>query len=335
MNHTNEHVVDVRRIDVDDVVDEQLEAADVPQPEEQVTEIRESIEQTRANLTETIDELQERLKPSHLKQQVREQVIEQYKHARESVREATIGKVEDMVDRVSDTVYETRRSIVDTVTANPIPSALVGVGLAWLWMNRRNAYGSGRRGYDDSDGSAPRYEEMRSRYRGGGASESFAERGGERSDFDTDERRNLVSKAGSAVSAAAGQIQGAASNFAGKAKSTLSTAVDQTQQSAARFADVAQQQAQRAEERFNAALRENPLAIGAVALALGTAVGLGLPKTRRENEWMGDARDTLIDKAQSVASDAMDTVQQVAQGVSDQMAPGGGERSQGQQSGTP
>ena len=97
----------------------------------QVTEIRESIEQTRANMTETIDELQERLSPSHLKEQVREQVIEQYKQARETVREATIGKVEDMVERVSDTMYETRRSIVDTVTTNPIPSALVGIGLAW------------------------------------------------------------------------------------------------------------------------------------------------------------------------------------------------------------
>jgi hypothetical protein len=82
-------------------------------------------------MTETIDELQERLSPSHLKEQVREQVIEQYKQARETVREATIGKVEDMVERVSDTMYETRRSIVDTVTTNPIPSALVGIGLAW------------------------------------------------------------------------------------------------------------------------------------------------------------------------------------------------------------
>ena len=54
-----------------------------------------------------------------------------------------------------------------------------------------------------------------------------------------------------------------------------------------------------------------PLAIGAVALALGTAVGLAVPQTA-ENEWMGEARDTLVDKAQSVSQDAIEKVQQVA-----------------------
>jgi gas vesicle protein len=323
MRQKDEYSVEARRTDADDLVDEQLQAKNAPQPEEQVTEIRESIEQTRANMTETIDELQERLSPSHLKEQVKEQVVEQYKQARETVREATIGKVEDMVDRVSDTMYETRRSIVDTVTGNPIPSALVGIGLAWLWMNRRNDSGGARRRYDDRYRSAPRYDENGPRYRSG-----------EGSDFDTGTSRHFANTAGNAVSEVAGQIQGAASDLAGKARATVSGVVDQAQESAGHFADVAQDQAQRVEQRFNAALRENPLAIGAVALALGTAVGLAVPQTRKENEWMGEARDTLVDKAQSVTQDAMGQVQQVAQKVTDELMPPGSEKPRSEQSGT-
>ena len=323
MSQKNEYSVEARHTDADDLVDEELQAKHVPHAEEQVTEICESIEQTRANMTETIDELQQRLSPSHLKEQVREQVIEQYKQARETVREATIGKVEDMVDRVSDTMYETRRSIVDTVASNPIPSALVGIGLAWLWMNRRNDSGSTRRRYDDRYRSAPRYDENGPRYRSG-----------EGSDFDIGTSRHLANNAGNAVSEVAGQIQGAASNLAGKARATVSGVVDQAQESAGHFADVAQHRAQRVEQRFNAALRENPLAIGAVALALGTAVGLAVPQTRKENEWMGEARDTLVDKAQSVTQDAMEQVQQAAQKVTDELIPPGSEKPRSEQSGT-
>ena len=334
MSQKNEYSVEARHTDADDLVDEELRAKNVSQPEEQVTEIRESIEQTRADMTETIDELQERLSPSHLKEQVREQVIEQYKQAKETVREATIGKVEDMVERVSDTMYETRRSIVDTVTGNPIPSALVGIGLAWLWMNRRNDSGSTRRRYDDRYRSAPSYDEIGPRYRSGGGSRNLQQDGGEGSDFDTDTSRNFARKEGNAVSEVAGQIQGAASNLAGKARATISGVVDQAQESAGYFADVAQHQAQRVEQRFNAALRENPLAIGAVALALGTAVGLAVPQTRKESEWMGEARDTLVDKAQSVTQDAMEQVQQVAQKVTDELMPPGSEKPRSEQSGT-
>ena len=36
-------------------------------------------------------------------------------------------------------------------------------------------------------------------------------------------------------------------------------------------------------------MRDNPLAMGAVAVAAGTAVGLMLPSTRFESEYIGEA----------------------------------------------
>src|SRR5687767_4497607 len=72
--------------------------------DDQTAEIRAEIEHTRAEMSETIDEISERLSPTHIKEQVVEQV-----------REATIGRAEDMVRNASDTVNEARYSFMETV----------------------------------------------------------------------------------------------------------------------------------------------------------------------------------------------------------------------------
>jgi hypothetical protein len=56
-------------------------------------------------------------------------------------------------------------------------------------------------------------------------------------------------------------------------------------------------------------LRENPLAVGALGVGVGAAVGLAIPETAKEHEVMGEARDTSVEKAQA----AQERVQQVAQ----------------------
>jgi hypothetical protein len=302
-------------------------------PDEEVTEIRESIEQTRAGMNETIDQLQERLSPSYLKEQVKEEIREQYRQAKESVRAATIGKVEDMVERVSGSVYETRRSIVDTITANPVPAGLVGIGLAWLWMNRRSDAGRGRYGYPDRYASPYRYDDAGRRYTARGATKSMRQAAGESWDGDGG-NSNFASDAGDAITGVTDQVRETASRLADKAKDTVTGAVDQAQQKAGYVVDQAQYQARRVEQRLGAAIQDNPLAVGAVALALGTALGVAMPQTRKENEWMGEARDTFVEKAQSVASEAMEKVQEVAQQVSGEVQPSGSNRSQSHQAGS-
>jgi uncharacterized protein YjbJ (UPF0337 family) len=324
---------DARPLDRDALLIEELEGSGDAEPEQQVMEIRENIEQTRAQMSETIDELQERLSPSHLKEQVKEQVIEQYEQVKETVREATIGKVEDMVERVSDTVNETRRSIVDTIKANPLPATLIGVGLAWMWMNRGSTSGGGTARYDDRYRRAGLYDEGQRRYAGTGTSRTGQPNAAGVWDRTTDAAGNLASKVSSTVGSAVGQVQETAGNLAGKAKDTVSGVVDQAQETAGYLVDQAQHQAQRVEDRFKVAMRESPLAIGAVALALGAAAGLAIPQTRKENEWMGEARDTLVDKAQSVAHDTIEQVQQVAQKVTEEVAGSGDQNQQGQQGG--
>src|SRR4051794_36458422 len=112
--------------------------------------IEAEIEQTRTEMSGTIDAIQQRLSPDTLAEQAKEaarEAVEEAKEAvrgalleaKENVREATIGRVETMVRNVSDSAFETRDGIMDTVRHNPIPAALVGIGLGWLWMNRRSS----------------------------------------------------------------------------------------------------------------------------------------------------------------------------------------------------
>jgi hypothetical protein len=110
----------------------------------EVAEIRAEIEETRLEMGGTLNELGGRLEPAHLVEQ-----------AKENVREATIGRVEETAKGISDMV-------MDTIKRNPIPAALAGAGLALLWANRSQAsqYGSTsyRSGYGYQSRSASMYE---------------------------------------------------------------------------------------------------------------------------------------------------------------------------------
>lgn len=306
----------------------EIEAAD------DTAEIRAGIEETRAEMSETIEAIQERLNPQHLKEQVKEQVREQFQEAKATVRDATIGKAEDMVRNVGDTLDEARYGLMETIRQNPIPAAIVGIGLGWLFMNRRSGtarrYDRYRRQVRYYRDDQPRYGDQGDYVRGvnyyAGATyapgNDIAGQGqpGARGTLHRAQETagNVVNRAQETVGNVADRTQETVSNVVSQAQETVSNVAGQTQEAVGYLADQAQYQAQRVEDRFQQTLYENPLAVGAVALALGTAVGFSLPQTQRENELLGEARDTLIDRAQEVAQNTLEKVQQVAGDVMDQ-----------------
>src|SRR5215210_1533617 len=77
---------------------------------QETQEIRAQIEQTRSEMSETIDAIQEKLSPDNLKEQ-----------AQEMVREATVGRAQEMVSNVSDTAKGFGSNMLDTIKENPLP----------------------------------------------------------------------------------------------------------------------------------------------------------------------------------------------------------------------
>jgi uncharacterized protein YjbJ (UPF0337 family)/gas vesicle protein len=120
-------------------------------------EIRADIDQTRAAVGEKIDQLQARLDPSRLKQQATETVNEILNDTATSVTEYVRSHRDEMVT-----------SVADAARRNPLPTALVGLGLGWLILEsmagskrhdddsqyeRRNLSPRGtRRGYEGNMG---------------------------------------------------------------------------------------------------------------------------------------------------------------------------------------
>lgn len=282
-------------------------------------EIREEIEETRASLAETIDALTQRLSPDNLKEQVREQVVEQVQGAKEAVREATIGKAEDMAYSAADTVNRARYTIMDTIRSNPIPAAMAGIGLGWLYMNRRGGAPRYQTVYPYSGGygRGVSYQGQRG-YQGRSPVGETVERAGHLAGQIQDTAGNVASRVQDTAGNVASQVQDTAGAVANQVQDTAGAVVDRVQDTAGQLVDQAQYQTQRLEERFQELLYQRPLAVGAMTLALGTAVGLAVPETRQEHALMGETRDNLVEQAQAAASNTMEKVQRVASEVADE-----------------
>lgn len=225
-----------------------------------VEQERMNIEQTRSNMSETVDEIQERLSPQNLKEQAKYQV-----------REATVGRVQ-----------EGSSGLMETIKENPVPAAMVGVGLGWLVMSARKQKSDSQR-YSSGYYQSPYYEG----YESGGYE--------------------------SGSTGTTGQARSKVSDATGQAQDKARQGMDQARERASQAGDTAQYQAQRAKGGFERMLNENPLAVGAIAVGVGLAVGLSIPETSKENQVMGQTRDNLAEQAQEKAQDYKEKAQNVAQ----------------------
>jgi ElaB/YqjD/DUF883 family membrane-anchored ribosome-binding protein len=132
------------------------------EPEEKAR-IRSEIERTREDMSETINEIQHRLSPRHIASQ-----------AKESVKEATVGRVKQAARSVSDSASNLAEStrgaavqVTHSVRQNPWPAVLLGAGTAWLLIDRaRQRNRAGRAtdvvDYEHDDGTIGYYEKVRS-----------------------------------------------------------------------------------------------------------------------------------------------------------------------------
>ncbi|HKH12061.1 MAG TPA: DUF3618 domain-containing protein [Rubrobacter sp.] len=243
---------------------------------------RVEIERTRADMSETVDAIQERLSPQNLKEQ-----------ARDRVKEATVGRAR-----------EARSGIVDTVRANPLPAAMTGIGLGWLLMSARQQSQAQPRIYRDDVYRDPTNEYARE-------VDEYPVRDGEGPDGSS--AGEAIGRARDRVGETATHAQDKAGDVAHRAQDKAGDLGSRTREGASRLGSQARQQAQRAGSGFQRMLDENPLAVGALAVGAGAAIGLAIPETSKEHEVMGEARDTVVEKAQEKAQDAQQRVQRVAE----------------------
>jgi len=249
-------------------------ARDEQSEDRDTDEIKSEIAHTREDMAETIDAIQEKLRPRAI-----------VASAAERVKTAATERVRDIAEtaggaayQVMDRTREGAGGLMDSFRGNPYPAALIGVGVAW-WIasaassrRERSWYGEGRWPESREAGYGARGSQTRE--------SSMLENVEHRAKEYVDDAREYA---------------------------------DETTQALRRTGLRAQNQLQRM-------THENPLLLGAGALMLGAAFGLALPETERENEWMGEARDAVVDRAQQLAGDAANKVEATARNVADTAA---------------
>ena len=93
-------------------------------------QIESDIEKTRERMTEDIDAIGEKLSPEHLKQRAREAVTD--------AKEAVVEKVQEATGEVGRKARQMGSGLMDLVRENPLPAAVAGVSLYWLFSRRKN-----------------------------------------------------------------------------------------------------------------------------------------------------------------------------------------------------
>jgi Protein of unknown function (DUF3618) len=279
--------------------------------------IKANIERTRDNMSGTIDEIQERLTPSNLVQQ-----------AKESVREAAVDKLKGAVttakgavDTASDagkralsgaseqgkramtTATRTARRAaaqarttgtraVSTARENPVGAALVASGVAWLMSSMTSRR---RRRTVSKRWPAPsgQYRDYREHRRIGGRQTQGAFVLGVLGYY-------LISRQMASRSSSPGSFEGrpeGESGVLGQLPRSLVEPARELGASAQRLGRQAQRKAgeyagrsKDLGQQVTRWVEENPLAVGAAVVALGTVVGLSVMDD--DADWNDDRRDS-------------------------------------------
>ena len=257
--------------------------------EPEVQRIEEDIEHTRAEMSETINAIQERLSPQHIADQ-----------AREAVYDATVGRAKGFGYNMFDTIKE-----------NPLPTAIAALSIGWLVRK------SSERDYDEYDYEYDRYGYRdQPYYRTARYQDDYYY--ADDYNYDQSGSRSMGDRVSDAADNARYQAQDAMSNVRHQAQDTAENVRHQAQQigqdirnQAQHLGHEAQDQIEHATEWVEETIYENPMMVGAVAMALGTAVGMMLPTARVERKVMGPTRDRVVNRIQNTAENTFDKVQEV------------------------
>jgi len=239
-------------------------------------DIQREIERTRIEMSETIGEIHERLRPDHLLQQ-----------AKDGMKEAATGKVKNIMNSAGETAYVAAQRargagnhLAWYAKEHPIRIAITLGVIAW-WMLR----GRGTPAYLGASDTSWDQDEYGSTQPG---------------------LRDKVGAMASTARETVGEYASTAKQTVGEYASSARDTVNEYAASAASTAKVASRRVRSAAGTATTAtndwVQENPLVAGALAVAVGAAIGLACPATDYEDRAMGETRDQALARARNVAN---------------------------------
>ena len=254
----------------------------MPTPNESPEQIEDEIRGTRRDIDRTLDALQSKLSPG--------QILDQ------------------ALAYAKDGGGEFAANLGRTISRNPVPLTLVGIGLAWLMcsgqggvraegndLSRRRSNGNYNR---DAHEDLP--EENRNYY-----SDSSSAAVGE-----------AVQRGATRVRESIHDVRDTAAGYAQAVGGTASEMADR----AGEYAQTAWDRGVRAKDSAAQTLQEYPVVVGVLGLAAGALAAAFLPSTRREDELMGGAADQLKRSTTNALKETVDEAAEAVQSAAEQHA---------------
>jgi ElaB/YqjD/DUF883 family membrane-anchored ribosome-binding protein len=271
-------------------------------------EIELEIQRTRARMTENVDALTWKLSPDRLKAEAR--------HKLHETQEAVVEKVRHTAHEVGDQARQAGSGLFGTMRDNPIPSAMIGAGLAWLIVGRRRQSHELDRSAESYGGYyAPQsYTSADTAMYGPPASTVGATAGGgihSSSDMESEGRHGMGEKASELRDRMSEKTSHARERVAETTSEARDAMRERAQAARSRASELRHDTAERARRTRGWAeqqMDENPLVMGAAVLALGAVIGSLVPTTRKEDELIGPRRDQLFDRARSSMHEAREVI---------------------------
>jgi ElaB/YqjD/DUF883 family membrane-anchored ribosome-binding protein len=270
-------------------------------------------EQARADLTATLDALRSRLTPG--------QLLDDFV---DSARDGAPGRF----------VHNLGRNVQE----NPLPLALVGVGLAWTMVSTAM---SRRDGGAAHGGRAMRSDHLDPDTIGEGVGAgigSLSEAEGQTPGGLKDRVGRKVAQAGQAIEGMREGIADAAAGATQSLSSAGSAASDLYRRTTHAGSEAKDRIAGGASEltgRMSSASRtlvdfckEQPVVLVGLGLAIGAAMGALLPASRTEDRLLGEASKRLKERASDMAERAYEAGENAASEIADRVASAASEASQ-------
>jgi hypothetical protein len=186
-------------------------------------------------------------------------------------------------ERSSDFV----RDLGNAVRKNPLSAALIGMGALWLFTNRFGPV---------SDAARNAWRGAPSAWRSGGQTLR------EGAQATADAVRDHGSQAVDRLSDAGNAFAGSASEYAGAAPEIVGNIFSE------------------ARANLGELFRAQPLALGAVGLAIGAAVAASLPSSEAEGTYLGESSDYVKQKAGEIAGQQTQRAVEMGKKVVDAVA---------------
>ena len=310
---------------------------------ERSARIKKEIDQTRARMDQTVDEIESRMKPRHLVDELLGAI------------DTPAGR--EKAEQIKERVRATGARVAESVRANPVPALLIGAGVAWLILGGAGIIAGTAAAATKTHGPR-RYPRPNARYADDPASDEWYDQNEGTTGLDSRDqrRRGVIASARDKVSHAAESVRDRAYGAAetvrdrayGAAETVREKAHDATEAVRSHLPNlphlphrngeshpndesytegirkryrevvneaprVLREAPRKVTAKTSEFVHEQPLAAGAAALAAGLALGLLLPTTHREEEIIGENASRLRRRVRDTGKDLLERGKHVAQ----------------------